>query len=51
MALTDEAIERIKGMIVTGGLSPGDRLPTEADLAERLGPSPNSLRGAAPLPQ
>jgi GntR family transcriptional regulator, transcriptional repressor for pyruvate dehydrogenase complex len=46
MALTDEAIERIKEMIVSGELRPGDRLPREADLAERLGLSRNSLREA-----
>jgi GntR family transcriptional repressor for pyruvate dehydrogenase complex len=46
MAVTDEAIEKIKGMIVAGDLRPGDRLPREADLAERLGLSRNSLREA-----
>lgn len=46
MALTDEAIERIKEMIVSGELRPGDRLPKESDLAERLGLSRNSLREA-----
>lgn len=46
MALTDEAIERIKDMIVKGELRPGDRLPKEVDLAERLGLSRNSLREA-----
>ena len=46
MALTDEAIKRIKGMIVSGELRPGDRLPKEADLAERLGLSRSSLREA-----
>jgi len=46
MALTDEAIERIKEMIVSGELKPGDRLPKEADLATRLGLSRNSLREA-----
>ena len=46
MALTDEAIDRIKNMIVSGELRPGDRLPKEADLAERLGLSRNSLREA-----
>lgn len=46
MAVTDEAIEKIKGMIVTGALRPGDRLPKEADLASDLGLSRNSLREA-----
>ena len=46
MALTDEAIDRIKGMIVSGELRPGDRLPKEADLALRLGLSRSSLREA-----
>ena len=46
MALTDEAILRIKEMIVSGQLKPGDRLPREADLAEALGLSRNSLREA-----
>lgn len=46
MAVTDEAITKIKDMIVSGDLRPGDRLPREADLAERLGLSRNSLREA-----
>ena len=46
MALTDEAIDKIKRMITSGELGPGDRLPREADLAERLGLSRNSLREA-----
>lgn len=46
MAVTDEAIDKIKDMIVSGELSPGDRLPKEADLADRLGLSRNSLREA-----
>jgi DNA-binding FadR family transcriptional regulator len=46
MALTDEAILRIKGMIVSGQLKPGQRLPPEAALAEQLGLSRNSLREA-----
>ncbi|WP_447001902.1 FadR/GntR family transcriptional regulator [Saccharothrix isguenensis] len=46
MPVTDEAIEKIKGMIVSGELGPGDKLPREADLAERLGLSRNSLREA-----
>ncbi|GGO22015.1 GntR family transcriptional regulator [Microbispora rosea subsp. aerata] len=46
MAVTDAAIDKIKQMIVSGELGPGDRLPKEADLAERLGLSRNSLREA-----
>jgi GntR family transcriptional repressor for pyruvate dehydrogenase complex len=46
MALTDEAIEKIKDMIVQGELRPGDRLPPEKELSERLGLSRNSMREA-----
>lgn len=46
MARTDEAIERIKQMILQGELGPGDRLPKEVILAERLGLSRTSLREA-----
>jgi GntR family transcriptional repressor for pyruvate dehydrogenase complex len=46
MRVTDEAIDRIKQMIVAGELRPGDRLPREADLAAHLGLSRSSLREA-----
>ncbi|GAA3197283.1 MULTISPECIES: FadR/GntR family transcriptional regulator [Streptomyces] len=46
MGVTDEAIEKIKGMIVSGALRPGDRLPRESELAAELGLSRNSLREA-----
>jgi DNA-binding FadR family transcriptional regulator len=46
MAVTDEAIEKIKSMIVSGALQAGDRLPREADLAAELGLSRSSLREA-----
>ncbi|MDQ1710482.1 MAG: GntR family transcriptional regulator, transcriptional repressor for pyruvate dehydrogenase complex [Frankiaceae bacterium] len=46
MALTDDAIDKIKQMIVEGELGPGDRLPREADFAERLGLSRSSMREA-----
>jgi GntR family transcriptional repressor for pyruvate dehydrogenase complex len=46
MSLTDDAIVKIKQMITSGELRPGDRLPRESDLAERLGLSRNSLREA-----
>jgi GntR family transcriptional repressor for pyruvate dehydrogenase complex len=46
MALTDEAIEKIRAMIKSGELRPGDRLPSEAELGAQLGLSRSSLREA-----
>ncbi|QDZ16325.1 FadR/GntR family transcriptional regulator [Humibacter ginsenosidimutans] len=46
MAVTDEAILKIKEMITSGRLSPGDRLPPEKELSETLGLSRSSLREA-----
>ena len=46
MAITDEAIDKIKQMIVSGRVRPGEKLPREADLAAELGLSRNSLREA-----
>jgi GntR family transcriptional regulator, transcriptional repressor for pyruvate dehydrogenase complex len=46
VSVTDVAIEKIKEMIVSGELRPGERLPKEADLAQRLGLSRSSLREA-----
>lgn len=46
VAVTDEAIQKIKAMIVSGELAPGARLPPEKDLAERLGLSRSSMREA-----
>ncbi|MFD7013729.1 FadR/GntR family transcriptional regulator [Streptomyces sp. NPDC059161] len=46
MALTDDAIDKIKAMIVDGELAPGSRLPKEETLAGQLGLSRNSLREA-----
>lgn len=46
MAVTDQAIEKIKGMILSGALRPGERLPRESELAAELGLSRNSLREA-----
>ncbi|WP_426368091.1 FadR/GntR family transcriptional regulator [Streptomyces sp. E-08] len=46
MAVTDQAIEKIKEMIVRGALRPGAKLPNEADLADQLGLSRSSLREA-----
>src|SRR3954465_15361996 len=46
VSVTDDAIAKIKEMIVSGELQPGDRLPRESDLARRLGLSRSSLREA-----
>lgn len=46
MAVTDAAIQAIRQMIIDGELKPGDRLPPEKQLSERLGLSRNSLREA-----
>ncbi|MFD5073754.1 FadR/GntR family transcriptional regulator [Streptomyces sp. NPDC058274] len=44
--VTQRAIERIKAMIGEGRLEPGQRLPTERDLAAQLGMSRSSMREA-----
>ena len=46
MAVTDEAITKIKDMIISGELHAGDRLPPEKELSEKLGLSRSSLREA-----
>jgi GntR family transcriptional regulator, transcriptional repressor for pyruvate dehydrogenase complex len=46
VALTDEAILKIKDMILSGDLKPGDRLPPEKELSEALGLSRSSMREA-----
>lgn len=46
MSVTDEAILQIKAMIISGELRPGDRLPPEKELSERLDLSRSSLREA-----
>lgn len=46
MPIADDTIARIKDMILSGELDPGQRLPREADLAEKVGASRNALREA-----
>lgn len=46
MAVTDVAILKIKEMITSGEIGPGDRLPPEKELSERLGLSRSSMREA-----
>lgn len=44
--LTDQAIAKIKELIISGDFVPGSKLPREQDLAKQLGLSRNSLREA-----
>ncbi len=44
--LSDAVVRQIEGLILHGILSPGDRLPAERDLSEKLGVSRPSLREA-----
>ncbi len=44
--LSDKVAERIMAMIADGNLSPGDRLPGERQLAEKMGVSRVSVRAA-----
>lgn len=44
--VTQHAIDRIKALIAGGTLKPGDRLPTERELAADLGVSRSSMREA-----
>ena len=46
MSVTTKAVDSIRAMIRAGDLKPGDRLPPEHELAERLGVSRGSLREA-----
>ena len=46
MALTDEAITKLRNMIQSGELPPGSRLPSESQLAVQLGLSRSGIREA-----
>jgi DNA-binding FadR family transcriptional regulator len=45
-SVTDDAIEKIREMLISGRWGPGHRLPREADLAAELGLSRSSMREA-----
>lgn len=44
MALTDQTLAQIKELILSGELKPGEKLPPEKELGQRLGVSRGSLR-------
>lgn len=46
MSVADSVIQQIRDLIIDGEISPGQRLPSEAELSSRLGVSRNSLREA-----
>jgi GntR family transcriptional regulator, transcriptional repressor for pyruvate dehydrogenase complex len=46
VALTDEAIAKIRGLIQSGALPPGSRLPPEPQLATQMGLSRSGVREA-----
>jgi len=45
-SVTEDAIDKIQKLIISGSWGPGDRLPKETELAAQLGLSRNSLREA-----
>ncbi len=47
--MRDRAAEQLLDMVVSGGLSPGDRLPPERELVQRLGVSRTVVREALNL--
>ena len=44
--LTEAAIQHVRDLIATGELTPGSRLPPEAELADALGTSRSTVREA-----
>ena len=44
--ITDQVFNSLVDMLMSGELKPGDRLPTESTIAERLGAGRNSVREA-----
>jgi GntR family transcriptional repressor for pyruvate dehydrogenase complex len=46
ISLTEQLVQKLEGLVINGVLSPGERLPTERQLAEMLAVSRASLRQA-----
>ena len=46
MSVTDEALAKLRDLIISGELQPGSRLPPEQELASELGISRSSMREA-----
>lgn len=46
VSITDDALTRLKNLILSGELTPGSRLPPEQELANQLGVSRGSMREA-----
>lgn len=44
--MTDDVVTKIRDLVISGQLRPGEKLPQEAILAKQLGISRNSMRGA-----
>ena len=44
VTLTEQIMEQIAGMITSGQLKPGDKLPNERDLAELFGVTRSRIR-------
>jgi GntR family transcriptional repressor for pyruvate dehydrogenase complex len=46
VSITDDALARLKDLILSGQLEPGSQLPPEQELASQLGASRSSMREA-----
>ena len=48
-SVVQRVIDRLTEAIVSGELKPGDRIPTEMELAEQMGVARNSIREAVKI--